>query len=734
MPYSSVTYTGTGITGPYAVTFPYIDRTHVKAYLNGVATTAFTWLTSSSIQFSSAVTAGVSIVLQRETPKDARLVDYADATVLLAADLDRSDDQNFFVAQELIDAGLLGSTDGTLDAGSKRIKNVANGVNSQDAVTMGQLAAAAIAPAGTLAVANGGTGGTTAAAARTNLGLGALAVKSTVSPSDLAVSAGGAPSILMSPTTGAAFAEYQLLSQSFNVTGTQIGAPRNANKRQCVVAGARDANGLPAFITTGTGLAPALVATASPLYMTFAQGYNLYGQRDNPCRITADVAGFLGSLPASQSVFATATYVDASTVTWSYTSIPDQDGETFDRTKQSLLHFEQNGAAPLDDYGMTWALNTGAVINNTKPAYGSYSLNLSGGASNTTNAKCAYTTDFTSFPADSWEVSCVVNFDVMSAAATSHYLWTAVNNSGYGALCQVYGGKLDLLLSSTGSGYDINATSGSGTTTLAINTWYRVRCVFDHLGGTYKVYLSNGGTGGTPTWTAETLEKTITSSARVCAPTRLSVGAYWSGSYSNGISGYVDEFRFLPCSTGNAVQTPSGFPLSPAAGVYWYSPAEGLMYAVTSASTAAGTNPGMTAVNLLVLAEIETGASTVSVVRCRPYNGRYRSAAFSLSSTNATFSHNMGTARVNAKLKTRLRQDRGTGLPVGTEIEMFGGYNSGTYVTTFPGVGATRRNTISTIYQLTSGYSAATPGGGSYFLNNFESYPNDSFVEVERAY
>lgn len=174
MAYSSVTYTGTGITGPYAIPFPYIDRSHVKVYLDGVATTAFTWLTSSSIQFSSAVTAGVSIVIQRETPRDSRLVDYADATILLAADLDRSDDQNFFIAQELIDAGLLGATDGTLDAGTKRIKNLGNGINSQDAVTMGQLAAAAIAPAGTLAVANGGTGATTAANARTNLGVPGL--------------------------------------------------------------------------------------------------------------------------------------------------------------------------------------------------------------------------------------------------------------------------------------------------------------------------------------------------------------------------------------------------------------------------------------------------------------------------------------------------------------------------------------------------------------------------------
>ena len=39
---AQVSYTGNGSTTQYSITFPYIDVTHVKAYLDGVLTTAFT--------------------------------------------------------------------------------------------------------------------------------------------------------------------------------------------------------------------------------------------------------------------------------------------------------------------------------------------------------------------------------------------------------------------------------------------------------------------------------------------------------------------------------------------------------------------------------------------------------------------------------------------------------------------------------------------------------------------
>ena len=39
---AQVSYTGDGSTTQYSITFPFIDSTHVKAFINGVETTAFT--------------------------------------------------------------------------------------------------------------------------------------------------------------------------------------------------------------------------------------------------------------------------------------------------------------------------------------------------------------------------------------------------------------------------------------------------------------------------------------------------------------------------------------------------------------------------------------------------------------------------------------------------------------------------------------------------------------------
>ena len=136
MAYSYNTYTGNGSTTQYNISWTYIDSTHVKCYLDGVATTAFS-VSSSVITFDTAPTAGVVIRIERETPIDNRLVDFQDGSVLSEADLDRSADQNFYVAQEITDDSvnkITLDTDDKFDAQSKVIKNVANPVNTNDAV------------------------------------------------------------------------------------------------------------------------------------------------------------------------------------------------------------------------------------------------------------------------------------------------------------------------------------------------------------------------------------------------------------------------------------------------------------------------------------------------------------------------------------------------------------------------------------------------------------------------
>jgi hypothetical protein len=134
--FAQVTYTGNGSTTSYAIPFSYIDSSHVKAYINGTITSAFT-VSTSTLVFTSAPANGATIRIERQTPLDARLVDFADGSVLTEADLDRSANQNFFIAQEVADDAinnLAVDTDDKYNAQSKVIKNVANPVNANDAV------------------------------------------------------------------------------------------------------------------------------------------------------------------------------------------------------------------------------------------------------------------------------------------------------------------------------------------------------------------------------------------------------------------------------------------------------------------------------------------------------------------------------------------------------------------------------------------------------------------------
>jgi hypothetical protein len=134
--YAQVSYTGDGSTTQYSITFPFIDSTHIKAFIGGVATTDFT-ISSSTLTFTTAPANSATIRIERQTPITGRLVDFTDGSVLTESDLDKSADQNFYVAQEITDdsqSSMKIDTDDKFDAQSKVIKSVANPVDNNDAV------------------------------------------------------------------------------------------------------------------------------------------------------------------------------------------------------------------------------------------------------------------------------------------------------------------------------------------------------------------------------------------------------------------------------------------------------------------------------------------------------------------------------------------------------------------------------------------------------------------------
>lgn len=101
--YSLVMYAGNGSNRNFTIHFPYLDKSHVKVKINNVQTTAFSWLTSSSIQFNTAPAAGANIEIYRETPLNYAPVDFTDGSILLEQDLDLLTTFNLYVDQELAD-------------------------------------------------------------------------------------------------------------------------------------------------------------------------------------------------------------------------------------------------------------------------------------------------------------------------------------------------------------------------------------------------------------------------------------------------------------------------------------------------------------------------------------------------------------------------------------------------------------------------------------------------------
>lgn len=102
MALSYVNYTGDGSNRIYSIPFPYLDRSHIYVQVNGVDVT-YAWLNDQTIQTISAPPNGAKVSVLRITPRDERLVDFVDASVLTEADLDLNALQTFYIVQEAVD-------------------------------------------------------------------------------------------------------------------------------------------------------------------------------------------------------------------------------------------------------------------------------------------------------------------------------------------------------------------------------------------------------------------------------------------------------------------------------------------------------------------------------------------------------------------------------------------------------------------------------------------------------
>jgi len=102
MAYSLVTYTSSG-GQTYNVPFPYLEQAHVKVYINGVATSAFTWSDAATIHLTNAPAVGATVLIKRETPRDGMDKDFSAQPRLKGEDLDEALLQAYYIGLEALD-------------------------------------------------------------------------------------------------------------------------------------------------------------------------------------------------------------------------------------------------------------------------------------------------------------------------------------------------------------------------------------------------------------------------------------------------------------------------------------------------------------------------------------------------------------------------------------------------------------------------------------------------------
>jgi hypothetical protein len=404
----------------------------------------------------------------------------------------------------------------------------------------------------------------------------------------------------------------------------------SATVRQTQLAGPLDSSGYNATISAGAALNFNVDATPDNVVLTFANGFGAGGAVDTYTQLTADASN-QGALNASNTHYLHATRVSASSVTWGQSLIPPQYGYAFDRTKGALLNFEAADASTtmVDAFGNTWTAAGNAQIDTAQFKFGTASLLGDG------TGDWIVSNNFTTFGDGSWEVS--LWYRPASVGADQSLVhFSNAGQYGVQIIMSTATAKIGFYVSSNGSSWDV-ASNAVGASTVSINTWYKIRLVFDALGGTYKLYQSTNGA-------AEVLQGSATSSALVCAVTSCTVGGNSVGGGSS-FNGHIDAFRFLPCATATAAETPSASaPTITDYPVHFFSIPQMKMYEVTAASTSAGVNPTMTQTNRVFVAEADTGAGTVSAVRNYDLRGERISPLFgsiAASQANST-AHSLG--------------------------------------------------------------------------------------------
>lgn len=94
-------YTGDGSTTKFSITFEYLRETDVKATVNKVATTAFTFANATTLEFTTAPPNNEEVRIFRDTATDELITEFFPGSAIRAQDLNDNANQVLFVGQEV---------------------------------------------------------------------------------------------------------------------------------------------------------------------------------------------------------------------------------------------------------------------------------------------------------------------------------------------------------------------------------------------------------------------------------------------------------------------------------------------------------------------------------------------------------------------------------------------------------------------------------------------------------
>ena len=141
-------YQGNGSTTDFNVPFDYLAKKFVMVTVDsreklggdyGDTTKDYFFVDKTTIRFNTAPASGTEIIIRRYTAATDRIVSFKDASVLKAKDLDVSTIQTIHIAEEgrdIINDALIVDKEGNWDAKGKRIVNVGDPIDDNDAITL----------------------------------------------------------------------------------------------------------------------------------------------------------------------------------------------------------------------------------------------------------------------------------------------------------------------------------------------------------------------------------------------------------------------------------------------------------------------------------------------------------------------------------------------------------------------------------------------------------------------